>query len=257
MLRFGLLLALGLSLAASAAQPKFDTLSAGTQTYTNVTVIGANATDLYFTFDQGVANVKLKYLSPALQKRFNYDARLAAEAEATQQKLDALYQSQLASNLARSNVKQNSDARGSAAQTLADPVSDKSLLGKPLAFKVQRWSSTEPVLANRWVLVCFWTPWSVPSRSAIGGLNELQKKFGEKLTVFGVVPEAEADQASAVEPKPDYAMAVDVDGKLAAAAGVTSVPTVLLLDPQGLLLYSGHPAAVTEKKLAEILARQQ
>lgn len=40
-------------------------LKVGATTYSNVTVVGFNATDLYLTHDHGISNVKLKYLSPS------------------------------------------------------------------------------------------------------------------------------------------------------------------------------------------------
>ena len=42
---------------------------------------------------------------------------------------------------------------------------------------------------------------------------------------------------------------------LGAAAGITAIPSVLLCDPKNVVLYAGHPAALTEKKLQAILAR--
>src|ERR1044071_8331265 len=59
------------SFSMFAASIKFDSLAVGPDTYTNVTVLGANASDLFFTSDSGIKNVKLKYLSPELQKKFN------------------------------------------------------------------------------------------------------------------------------------------------------------------------------------------
>src|SRR4029077_13045818 len=60
--------------ALQAAPSKLDTLTVGSKTFTNVTVLGSSATDLYFTHGAGIGNVKLKYLSADLQKQFNFDA---------------------------------------------------------------------------------------------------------------------------------------------------------------------------------------
>ena len=54
----------------------------GSETYSNVMVINVTATDLYFTFDKGMANAKLKQLDPVWQKHFHYDA---AKADAIEQ----------------------------------------------------------------------------------------------------------------------------------------------------------------------------
>ncbi|HUR45407.1 MAG TPA: hypothetical protein VMZ27_05950 [Candidatus Saccharimonadales bacterium] len=66
------------------AEEKLPTLRVGTVLYSNVTVMKVTATDVYFTFNSGMANAKLKNLDPVMQKHFNYDAAkveaLAAEA---------------------------------------------------------------------------------------------------------------------------------------------------------------------------------
>ena len=42
-----------------AAPVKLDSLTVGSETYSNVTFLGANATDVYFTHSLGIANVNL------------------------------------------------------------------------------------------------------------------------------------------------------------------------------------------------------
>jgi len=44
-----------------ASSSKFEFIVVGGVNYSNVTVFGANATDLFFTSDSGIRNVKLKY----------------------------------------------------------------------------------------------------------------------------------------------------------------------------------------------------
>src|SRR5438128_1873454 len=82
-----------------AAPLKLDLLRVGSKTYSNVTVIGANATDLYFMHSHGISNVKLKYLAPDLQKRFDYDPEEARTAEKQQVEEDTNYQNNLLSNV--------------------------------------------------------------------------------------------------------------------------------------------------------------
>ena len=84
-------LLLGWSWTGRAEQLKLDSLQAGGRTYSNVTILGFNSTDAYFTHAGGIANVKLRYLDTKLQKRFNYDPAAAAEAENQQAAADARY----------------------------------------------------------------------------------------------------------------------------------------------------------------------
>ena len=64
------------------ADEKLPVLQVGSKVYSNVTVTTVTATDIYFTFDKGVANAKLKNLDSALQKHFHFDAEAVKAAEA-------------------------------------------------------------------------------------------------------------------------------------------------------------------------------
>ena len=245
--------------AAVAETVKLDALKVGNTTYRNVTVLGANTTDLYFKHSMGFANVKLKYVPADLQKRFDYDPKAAAEAERRQNEDEILYQT----SLAVTAIKQPTN--GAAAKAvgalgletgLADPISDRSSLGKPgPSLDLEKWIGDKPALEGKFVLVNFWATWSSPCRQAIGELNAMQKKYAEKLVVIGVGSESESAYADFSSPHIDYALAVDSKAKLIAASGVTSIPWVTLRDPKGIVLYQGHPAALTDKKLQAILAR--
>src|ERR1051325_6030952 len=115
------------ALSVSAASLKFDFITVGANTYSNVTVLGANASDLFFTSDKGIRNVKLKLLSPELQKQFNYDPVEAEKAEQQQIEDDARYHENLANTIA-AEFNAARDAKEAQAQALyseaglADPV---------------------------------------------------------------------------------------------------------------------------------------
>lgn len=248
-----LLLLLPLSILAAALE--IPSLKVGPVTYSNVKVIGANATDLYFTHDQGIGNVKLKYLAPELQKRFNYDPKAALEAEKKQVEADALYHSNVISNLAvRVKALAAKDAPVNAPPALADPLSDKSLLGKPApALDLDHWTMEQPSTQDKFVLLAFWAPWSAASRECIPELNALQKKFAGKLVVIGVTPPVGSNDETP-KLKLEFASATDSKAKTVAAAGIRSIPAVLLIDPTGIVRYEGHPAAITEKKLLPLIS---
>ena len=73
----------------------FSILQAGSNTYSNVTVTSVSATDVYFTHAGGLANVKIKALSPGLQKHFNFDSKQAQAVELKQAENQARYHDQL------------------------------------------------------------------------------------------------------------------------------------------------------------------
>jgi cytochrome c biogenesis protein CcmG, thiol:disulfide interchange protein DsbE len=257
--RFVLVWSVLVVFCSPAATLTLNSLTIGPTTYSNVTVLGANTTDLYFKHEHGIANVKLKYLSPALQKRFGYDPKAAAEEEKRQSEMDVLYQKQLEMNLeaeAASAQEANRKRQLSSEDSLADPISAKSLVGKRApALNFEKWLGDKPALEAKSVLLAFWAPWSYPSRKCIPNWNGLQKKFPDKLVVVGVCSESEKEIADMPGPKPEFAAALDPKGKLAALLAVTSVPCVLLLDPKGIVQYQGHPAAITDAKLEALLTR--
>ena len=90
------------------------------------------------------------------------------------------------------------------------------------------------------MLVVFWAPWSIPCRKYLPTLAGLQKKFPDKLAVVGVTSESEAETADMNEPKPGFASLLDSEAKLGVSVGVTSVPYVMLVDPNGVVRYQGH-----------------
>lgn len=241
-----------------AAGLKLDSLLVGPTTYSNVVVLGANTTDLYFRHQNGIANVKMKYLTPQLQKKFGYDPKAAAEEERKQAELDARYQKDLEMNIAAEGKAASAKQKivASSEDSLADPVSDRSLLGKPAPpFKIEKWLGDKPELEGKFVLLSFWAPWSFPCRRCIPFLNELQKRFPQRLVVVGVCSESETEVEEMPGPKPEFPTAIDPKGNLFSTIDVTSIPCVVLMDSKGIVQYEGDPGAITEKKLQALLAK--
>jgi thiol-disulfide isomerase/thioredoxin len=241
-----------------AAVLRLDSLTVGATTYSNVMILGANTTDLYFRHDHGIANIKLKYLKPDLQRRFSYDATAALEAERKQSENDLLYQNELASSVAAQASKKGGAQKGavSSEENLSDPISENSFLGKSAPpLELDKWLGDKPALEGKIVLLSFWAPWSIPCRQSIPDLNALQKKFHEKLVVVGICAEPENEIAEMSGPKLEFPAGIDSKGKLSAQLGITSVPSVLLLDPKGVIRYEGHPGAITEKKLQTLVTK--
>ncbi|HEY5345085.1 MAG TPA: thioredoxin family protein [Verrucomicrobiae bacterium] len=70
-------------------------LQVGSETYSNVTVTSVSQTDIFFTYAGGMANVKIKKLSPELQRHFNFNPDLAQAIELKQAANKAKYHAQL------------------------------------------------------------------------------------------------------------------------------------------------------------------
>lgn len=241
------------ALSVSAAV-KLDSLTVGSVTYSNVTVFGANATDLFFSSDQGVSNVKLKFLSPELQKQFHYDPTNSDKAEQQQIASDKLYQQSLAATLS-AQAQATHQAAVLDTQTpyadagLADPVSDDSPIGKPAPdLNFAKWIGQPPDLTGKFAIISVWSPKSSSSRRWLAPLNDLHKALAGKIEVVGVTTASEAD-VDQVTPKIDFPCALDPDGKFLSAAHITALPCVLLVDTNHIVRYQGHPAAVTTNTL--------
>ncbi len=241
--------------AAFADVVKLDTLTVGSVTYSNVTILGANATDLYFSHQYGIGNVKLKYLSPSLQKKFNYDPSAAAATERKRAEEDARYQTTLASEVA-SRAAAAGETEPAPEQRFADPISEHSFLGKPAPqLTVEKWLTDKPTMEGKFVLVCFWSPESAACRQWIPEFNSLSKAFTNNLAVIGLCSESEDAVANMVSPKIEFASALDSKARLRSALAVTSVPTVLFIDPDGITRYVGHPAAITPAALQRMFPK--
>lgn len=256
------LLTLIFSVALPAAEPvKLDSLKVGNRTYRKITILGASETDLYFRHDHGIANVKFKYLDSEIQKKFDYDPKAAEEAERRQMQEDAAYHETVALQLterAQKSLKAAALAAASSEDSLADPISDQSVLNKT-APKLEpvKWLGETPATEGKAVLVLFWTTWSQPCRKVIPEMNSFQKKFRDKLVVVGLSSQEEKDLAEFGDVKIDFSMAVDTNGRFAATVGVTSVPYVLLVDVKGIVRYAGHPAVLDTSVLKRLLAKRE
>ena len=245
-------------MGAGAAPVKLSALTVGSTTYSNVTVFGANSTDLFFSSDSGVSNVKLKYLSPELQKEFHYDPKAGEKAEAQQIKDDKTYQANLAASLAAKvkAAQQQREERARAAYSQAgfgDAVSEDSELGqKAPALTFTNWIGEKPNLKGKLTLISVWSPNSASCRKWVAPLNELHRALAGKVEMVAVTTATKDDVMNA-DPKIDFPCAVDASGDFITEAGVTSLPCVLLVDTNNVVRYMGHPAAITTNSLQEFI----
>lgn len=242
------------------AELKFALLKAGDAVYRDVTIVDVNATSILFRHSTGLSNIKLRYLSPELQKQFHYDAARAESIE-RQQDTDTLLYQQTASRRAWERALAQKAAAATDDDTnrtfrLVDPAGENSLINKPAPpLVLAGWYSEKPAVTNgsKFTLVFFWNSQSEPCRRAIPDLNNLQTKFGADLTIIGVTAEPAAQVRKMTQPEIKFSHGGDPQAGLAQAVGVTSVPAVLLVDPAGIVRYQGHPAAINEGVIEQLI----
>ncbi len=222
-----------LSACTLAAAPlKLDTLKVGSKTFYKVTTIGANATDLYFTHTKGISNVKLRLLP-------HYD----------------MLQNELTAK-AQKKIRKAKEEAQSSENNFADPISDRSLIGRTAPkLEVEKWMGEKPFTAGKNVLVFFWATWSKPCLKEVPFLNALQKKYNDRLVIVGISSQSEEDVREYNGPTMEFPHAVEADGKLANLVGATSVPYSILVGTNGVVIYQGHPDALTEAKLEKVLTQ--
>lgn len=245
------------ALSLRAASVKLEYMTVGAVTYSNVTIFGANATDLFFNSDHGVRNVKLKYVSPDLQKQFHYNAAGAEQIEQQQVEDNKRYQANVAAAItAQFNaVRAAREAQEQAPYAeagLADAASSGSPIGKPAPpLKMQTWVGGQPDLEGKFAIISIWSPKSASCRKWIPALNNLRTNLPGKLEVVGVTSATE-QEVSETDPKLDFPCGLDPDSKFINAAGVTMLPCVLLVDTNRIVRYEGHPAALSAGVLQEV-----
>ena len=236
---------------------RFPTLKVGSEVYSNVVVTSVTGTDIYFSHSRGIGNAKLKNLEPELRKMFHFDPSKGADLEKQQADSNARY-AQAALEAAGATPKTNFQEKveGATTEPIKQPTGPRSFLNKPSPIiAVQKWLPETPNLTNKFVLVDFWATWCGPCKKSIPTLNALSEKFKDKMLVVGLTDEDEETVAKMTEPKIDYLIAIDTEHRSLSAAGITAIPHTLLIDPNGIVRFEGHPDNLDENLIQELITK--
>jgi thiol-disulfide isomerase/thioredoxin len=114
-------------------------------------------------------------------------------------------------------------------------------------------SPTLSSLKGRVVMLDFWATWCGPCVASIPHVIELHEKYHKK----GLVVIAHTDNSSQnleafiKEKKIPYI--ISVGDNIGDAYGVDGIPAVFLVDPDGKIAWSGHPARLEEATIEALL----
>ena len=241
------------------ADVKLPVLQVGNEFYTNVTVWNKTATDIYFNHARGMGNAKLKKLDPEMQKLFGYDPAKAGEIEKKQAEANVAYRMEAqtakpATGRAPATAEAGADTAVAAGDIRVPEIHARSFRNRPApALVVEKWLTTKPDYAGKFLLIDFWATWCGPCRRSIPELNALHDKFKDRLVIVGLSDEPEDDVRKMTSPKIDYFVAIDTSGKTRSDVGVRGIPHAMLMDPKGIVRFEGHPGYLSATGLAGLL----
>jgi thiol-disulfide isomerase/thioredoxin len=221
----------------AGADETFHTFQANGNTYTNVTITVVTATAIYFSYDGGMGNAKIKNLSPELQKHFDYNATKAAVQEKNQALANAQYQA----HVSQAPVRRPADESREPAQAAASSTSASWGTDLPGAL-------SQAQSQNKLVLMDFtgsdWCPWCMKLDHAVFSTSQFAAYAQNKLELVRVDFLRNTPQSDEVK---------QANAALASRYHVDGYPTCILLDPSGKELgrQVGYPEGGPDAFIAE------
>jgi cytochrome c biogenesis protein CcmG, thiol:disulfide interchange protein DsbE len=106
---------------------------------------------------------------------------------------------------------------------------------------VEEWISAPPQTAGKLLMLEFWATWCGPCVAAIPEGNRLQERFRDDLVVIAISDEPAQVIRGHDRPAITYTSAVDTQARMARALGVRGIPATFIIDPEGIIRWSGDP----------------
>jgi thiol-disulfide isomerase/thioredoxin len=244
------------------AEQKLPALTVSGETFTNVTVLKVTITDVYFTHAHGMGNAKLKELDPEMQKLFHYDPVKAGDEQKKQaqsnakSRQEALKKSQPAKPVASGSKSKKPAARDDEPVIKVREIHARSFLNSPApSFVVDKWLTPKPDMNGKFVLIDFWATWCGPCRQSISHLNQLAAKYKDQMVVVGLSDESEQEVRAMKSPRINYSVAIDPRAQMKGEVEVRGIPHAIILDPNGIVRFEGHPGYLTDEGVGRLLAK--
>lgn len=130
----------------------------------------------------------------------------------------------------------------------------KSFLGqKAPSLEVEEWIQKPTEMNGKYILVDIWATWCGPCRKGIPELNEWQEKFADQLVIVGISNEPKEKVKSYAKDHIHYANGFDTKSRVKNALKVTGIPHVILIDPDGIVVWEGFPKLPGYELTTEVL----
>ena len=135
--------------------------------------------------------------------------------------------------------------------TQAGPVVNQ----KAPPIQVSEWLTTSPSYNGKPVLLEFWATWCGPCRMTIPHIQEIYNTYTRRgLVVISITDEDRDTVTPFVEGmKMTYPIGLDLAQAASRAYQVRAIPSAFLIDKNGVLRWSGHPARLRPADLDAIL----
>jgi thiol-disulfide isomerase/thioredoxin len=131
---------------------------------------------------------------------------------------------------------------GLAQTPLANP---NTMIGKSMpGLPVQQWITAPPTLSGKWMVLEFWATWCGYCNKMIPRLNSIQQTLGDKVAIIAVSNEDLDLMKTHIQTQGmTYPVAQIAPGIVAKTFGVEvpGIPFVFLVDPQGIVRWTGTP----------------
>ena len=106
-------------------------------------------------------------------------------------------------------------------------------------------------------LIDFWASWCGPCRASFPHLRKMHEQYGEKVKFVSLsVDTKEADWQQAMKeeglPWPQFLTSKELSKAIGDLYGITVIPTFLLVDAEGRIVFSGHSSGELEAQLGKL-----
>ena len=106
-------------------------------------------------------------------------------------------------------------------------------------------------------LIDFWASWCGPCRASFPHLRKMHEQYGEKVKFVSLSldsKEADWQQAMTEEglPWPQFLASKELSKAVGDLYGITAIPTFLLVDAEGRIVFSGHSSGELEARLEKL-----